>query len=332
MISASQSRVLTVDEILAHDSGDTSMLIEGHLPATGAVLLVGAAKSGKTILAVQMAIAVASGASLYGKYPVLARGAVLLVEQDDPAGLSSVKAILQRSSVSTTGIPFHLATDSPPFGSAFITWLQGHITELSLRLVVLDSYTALRGPRPKGVDIVKAEQGDLRQLDALAKRTRCVIVVITHCSKGSAGLDWSEKAAGTFAISAATESQIHVSRFAELDNAAAERLVRIRGRHSEDLELLLRFRKENLDYAIVLDGGAAEFYPTLLQLHSSFGRESFGPKRLSQETGCSRATAHRLIDRLSQAGALQKRSHGEYFLVETAANEIWGGCETSEAL
>src|SRR5687767_6040418 len=58
-------RVLTVADILAHDSGDTSMLIEGHLPATGAVLLVGAAKSGKTIMAVQMAIAVASGAPLY---------------------------------------------------------------------------------------------------------------------------------------------------------------------------------------------------------------------------------------------------------------------------
>jgi hypothetical protein len=167
-------RVLTVADILAHDSGDTSMLIEGHLPATGAVLLVGATKSGKTIMAVQMAIAVASGAPLYGKYSVVAPGAVLVVEQDDPAGISSVKAILQRSEVPTTGISFHLVTEAPQFGSAFISWLEDHIAALSLRLVVLDSYTALRGPRPKGVDIVKAEQVDLRQLDALAKRTRCV--------------------------------------------------------------------------------------------------------------------------------------------------------------
>src|SRR5687767_10488293 len=90
-------RVLTVADILAHDRGDTSMLIEGHLPASGAVLLVGAAKSGKTIMAIQMAIAVASGSPLYGKYRVLRPAPVLIVEQDDPAGISSVQAILQRS-------------------------------------------------------------------------------------------------------------------------------------------------------------------------------------------------------------------------------------------
>src|SRR5688572_4354448 len=322
-------RVLTVADILAHDRGDGSMLIEGHLPASGAVLLVGAAKSGKTIMAIQMAIAVASGSPLYGKYRVQRPAPVLVVEQDDPAGISSVQAILQRSSVSTTGIPFHLVTEAPQFGPTFIHWLEGHITKLCLRLVVLDSYTALRGPRPKGVDIVKAEQSDLRQLDALAKRSRCVVLVITHSSKGSAGLDWTEKAAGTFAMGAATESQIHVSRFPELDNAAAERLVRVRGRHSEDLEMVLRFRKENLDYNFVLEGGAAAFYPMLLQLQTAFGRESFGPKQLSQATGSSRATAHRLIDRLSQAGSLQKRSHGDYILVDIPG-EIQGRVETSD--
>ena len=253
-----------------------------------------------------------------------------MVEQDDPAGVSSVKAILERSEVPTTGIPFHLVTEAPQFGSAVISWLEGHIAALSLLLVVLDSYTALRGPRPKGVDIVKAEQLDLRQLDALAKRTRCVIRVITHSSKGSAGLDWSEKAAGTFAMSAATESQIHVSRFPELESAAAERLVRIRGRHSEDLEIVLRFRKETLDYAIVLEGGASTLYPTLLQLQTTFGRESFGPKELSQATGSSRATAHRIIERLSRAAAFQKRSHGDYVLVDAAVSEIRGRVETSE--
>src|SRR5436190_20030115 len=78
----------------------------------------------------------------------------------------------------------------------------------------------MRGPRQRGVDIVKAEQQELTEHDALAKRTGCAILLIHHTSKGSAGLDWSEKAAGTFAMSAATESQINISRFAEMDIAA----------------------------------------------------------------------------------------------------------------
>jgi hypothetical protein len=309
-------KVLNVADILALDVPEAAMLIEGIVPAAGASLIVGAAKSGKTLAAVQMAIAVASGEALYGNYRVLTPGSVFVVEQDDPAGAGSVKTILQRSEVGVAGIPFHLVAGVPyQFGPDFLAWLEGEMVRLGARLVVLDSYTALRGSRPKGVDIVKAEQSDLIQLDALAKRTNCALAIIHHSSKGSAGLDWSEKAAGTFAMSAATESQMFISRFPEIDGAAAERLVRIRGRHSEDLEMVLRFRKETLDYELVLEGGASSLYPLLLQLKTAFGTQAFSPKEVSHATGLSIATTHRQITRLYRANAIQKRGHGEYVLV-----------------
>lgn len=309
-------RVLSVADILALDVREPEMLIAGVLPAAGASLSVGAAKSGKTLDAAQKAIAVASGSALYGFYQVLKPGPVLFLEQDDPAGGASLKTILQKSSVKVDGIPFHLVEHvQHQFGPELLEWLELQIIGLKLRLVVLDSYTALRGSRPKGVDIVKAEQSDLTQLDGLAKRHDCAIQVIHHSSKGSAGLDWSEKAAGTFAMSAATESQAHISRFPELDGAAPERLVRIRGRHNEDLEMVLRFRKDTLDFEHVIEGGAATLYPVLLQLQAAFGTQSFSPKDLSHATGHSISTAHRNIGRLYRANAIQKRGFGEYVLV-----------------
>jgi len=308
--------VLSVADILALDVKEPEMLIAGVLPAAGASLSVGAAKSGKTLDAAQKAIAVASGSALYDFYQVRNPGPVLFLEQDDPAGGASLKTILQKSTVPVAGIPFHLVTGVPyQFGPELLGWLEGQIGRLKLRLVVLDSYTALRGSRPKGVDIVKAEQSDLTQLDALAKRTDCAVLVIHHSSKGSAGLDWSEKAAGTFAMSAATEAQAHISRFPELDGAAPERLVRIRGRHSEDLEMVLRFRKETLDFEHVLEGGAATLYPILFQLKTAFEDRAFSPKDLSHATGLSIATAHRQISRLYRADVIQKRGYGEYVLV-----------------
>jgi AAA domain-containing protein len=308
-------KVLNVADILALDVPEAAMLIEGMIPAAGASLIVGAAKSGKTLAAVQMAIAVASGEALYGHYRVLSPGPSLIVEQDDPAGAGSVKTILQRSSVDVTKIPFHFVGPVPySFGVEFLLWLEAEIIRLGVRFAALDSYTALRGSRPKGVDIVKAEQSDLTQMDALAKRTNCALSIIHHSSKGSAGLDWSEKAAGTFAMSAATESQMFISRFPELDGAATERLVRIRGRHSEDLEMVLRFQKETLNFEHVLEGGAATMYPALLQLRTTFGTQPFSPKELTHATGVSRATACRLTDRLYRANAIQKKGYGEYVL------------------
>jgi len=308
-------RVLSVADIFALDVREPEMLIAGVLPAAGASLSVGAAKSGKTLDAAQKAIAVASGTALYDFYPVMKPGPILFLEQDDPAGGASLKAILQKSSVPVAAIPFHLVTGVPyQFGPDLLAWLEDQIVGLGLRLVVLDSYTALRGSRPKGIDIVKAEQSDLTQLDSLAKRNDCAILVIHHSSKGSAGLDWSEKAAGTFAMAAATEAQAHISRFPELDGAAPERLVRIRGRHSEDLELVLRFRKDTLDFEHVLEGAAATLYPVLLQLRAAFDKQPFSPKDLSHATGQSIATAHRQIDRLYRSGAIRKRGFGEYVM------------------
>jgi len=46
-------------------------------------------------------------------------------------------------------------------------------------------YTALRGPRPKGIDIVKAEHEDLTQLDALAKRTDSALLTCTITAKAA---------------------------------------------------------------------------------------------------------------------------------------------------
>lgn len=304
---------LTVADIMASTAPAPGMLIEGMIPLHGACLIVGAPKSGKTLLAAQAAIAIASGTPLLGRYKILHQGPVLMVEQDDPAATASVRDILQRSAVPTTGIPFFLHPKSPfSFGPEFIAWLESEIAAKSLRFVVLDSYTALRRPRAKGGDIVKAEEEDLRQLDELAKRTNCAIAIIHHGSKGSAGLHWSQQAAGTYAMSASTEGQIVIARFHEIDGP--ERLVRMRVRHGDDLEMVLRFRRETLDYEHVLEGGAASSYPLIRQISAEFGPRTFGPRELVDATGVSRATAHRHISRLYDAGVLTKRGFGEYVL------------------
>ncbi|MEN6532409.1 MAG: AAA family ATPase [Bryobacteraceae bacterium] len=308
-------RVLDICQILALEVPAPKMLVESVLPTAGACLLFGAAKSGKTLLAVQTLLAVAGGRPLFDYYHVLEPGPVLIVEQDDPAGAGSLKAILERSAALVADLPFYLAPRIPyTFGSALSTWLGEQIKSRGLRLVVLDSYTALRGSRAGGADIVKVEQTDLTSLDELAKRTGCCILVVHHSSKGSAGLDWSDKAAGTYAMSAATEMQIHITRFGELETSAPERLVRVRGRHTEGGDMVLRFRKDSLDYEHVLEGGAAPLFPLVREIETAFGTQSFGPMELSNAIGMSRRTAHRYIDELYRAGSLSKRGYGEYAL------------------
>jgi hypothetical protein len=153
-------------------------------------------------------------------------------------------------------------------------------------------------------------------LDDLAKRNRCCIALIHHESQGTKrnAIHWSDRAGGTYALTAATEMMVHICRFPELDSNAPERLVRTRGRHDAGVEFVVRFRPETLDHEFVLDGPAAEVYPLVIQLKREFGGQVIAPKQVIDVTGVSRATAHRQIDRLYRTGVLEKRGYGEYVL------------------
>jgi hypothetical protein len=312
-----EPKVLSLADLMKIDLPKPEMLIESMTPERGAELVVAAGKTGKTILAVQKVKSVASGKALFNNYRVVRQGPAMIVEQDDPDGGASIKQILERSGA-TEELPIYIVPQVPfVFGPEMLGWMERQIVSLSLRLLVLDSYTALRGPRHAGADIVKVEQAELREMDTLAKRRGCAIQIIHHPSKGSVLLDWNDSAGGTYAMAMATEGMVHMSRFRDLDMAAPERLVRVRMRHGDDVEMVLRFRKETLDFEHVLEGGAAPLYPLLVQIKTEFGSTVFGPRELSQELGISRATAHRQIDRLYTAGAIKKLDRGKYVLVET---------------
>jgi hypothetical protein len=312
-------KVLSCEEIFAVESAVEEMLFEeGYpLPARGLTLKVGTARSGKTVLTIQEAVSVATGRPLFDYYRCVKPGAVMIVEADDSSGAAAIKTILERSGVDPK-TPTICMVEELPFcfllGPMFLDWLRHQIVERSLRLVVLDSYTALRGPRTAGCDFVKAEESELKQLDALGKELGCAIVLIHHASKGSTGLEWAQRGAGSFAVTMAAEGHTCLERFLDLEPGANERLLRMRTRHSEEHHLVLRFSKETLSFTHVLDGAASELYPVLRQIKSEVETPTFGPKDLSQATGVSIATAHRLIARLRFAGAIKKLRYGDYEL------------------
>jgi hypothetical protein len=306
-------KIFDVATLTALDIPAHKMLIEGLLPLGGVCLCVGKPKAGKSLLAVQASIAVASGHALFGNYRILDPGPVLVLEQDDPGGTASIKEILMKSPVPVADIPFYLVPNVPfCFGELLIDWLGEQISLRRLRLLVLDSYTALRAARKSGSDLVKVEQTDMLLLDKLANRTGCTILVLHHGSKGAAGMEWTEQAAGSFAMTAAVQSQIHVSRFGDLDGTAPERLVRVQGRHLRGVEFVMRFRETTLDYEHLLESSAAALYPLMSLIQSEFGSQPFTVKDLCASTGYSRATSYRLIAKLYHASMLTKRGVGEY--------------------
>lgn len=307
----------SIGDLMAMSLTKSDTLIEGLIPTPGLTVLIGAKKAGKTVLAAQIALSITAGEALCGYYRIRRAGPVLFIEQDDPAGAASLKDIIERTPLPIADKPFRwLAGTDFVLGPDFLGALETEIRAHELRLVVIDSYTAIRGTRKSGGDVVKTEGEDFRGLDTLGKRLGCAILLLHHISHGNSNQHWSDRAAGTYAIGACSECQVYIDRFRELDINAPERLVRIEGRHVASAAHVLRFRADTLDYEHVYEGGAAEYWSDILDIRNHFGNRAFGPKDLCHETGAARITAHRLITRLTAAGVLQRRGYGEYGLVE----------------
>jgi hypothetical protein len=325
---------LSVDEILKLKAPERKMLVESLVSTPGALMLYGAQKAGKTILATQIAIAIASGQPLMGNYRVCQKGPVIFVEKDDPAGALSIRDYLKASPIPVTNIPLHVFADIPfSFGPQFCSWLESEIIAKQARCVVLDSYTALRPHRKPGCDIVKIESEEIGLLDALAKKCNCTIIILNHVSRGSIGMDWSDQGVGTFSQSAAVEGQIHLSRFKELPGNARERLLQGRPRHADDFAAVIRFRVQYLDYEVVIEGPAAPHFPEILAIRTAFQQNGkpteFAPKQLYHDLGMSRSTAMRIIATLHSANALIRVDYGQYRLAAGVFDSCQGVTENT---
>jgi len=311
----SAPKVLTVENVMQAETHKPEMLVETVVPIPGVVLVVAPHKTGKTLLSLQIAMSAAAAVPVCDYYRVLKPGPVLFIEKDDPGGLASIQDILQRTKLPIAGAPFYTVTEiDMNLAAGFILWLEAEIVARNLRLVVIDSYTAIRAAHTSGGDLVKREAEDLRLLDQLAKKHGITILLVHHYSKGSVNHDWSERSAGSYAMGAMSEAQIVMTRYPDLASSAPERLVRVRGRHLAGTDVVLRLDPETLAFEHVLEGGAAPFYPEIQQLRTAFGQATFSPKSISVELGVARASAHRLIGRLLAAGAVRKAGYGEYLL------------------
>jgi hypothetical protein len=270
-----------------------------------------APKAGKTVFSVQVAMCVAGQRNLFDYYSTRKKLGALILEWDDPQGDAALKDFILKARSFDPAAPLYFCSrPTPPLvlsDPLFLPWLGGIIEQQSIGLVVLDSYTALRGLRSGG-DFVKLEAHEMTMLADLAKQLGIIIILIHHDSKSSAHLDWSSRAAGSFAVGAATDTLIRISRFDELAEDDGARLVQIRGRHLAGKSFVLRFREQSLDFDIIYEGGAALYYPDVKALHRTFaGAEaSFTAKNIADELGWARPTIYRLLNRLTGAGILRK--------------------------
>ena len=210
--------------------------VPGFLVA-GLVLLASKPKIGKSWMALDFAIAVASGGKALGAIDIPEAGDVLYLALEDTK--RRLQTRLRRLLVEGFPPRLNFAQEWPKLDNGGIAKLEEWLTAHPMaRLVVIDVWKRVRQARRKNGDPYSEDYEHLVELKTLADRFDVTVLVIHHTRKAEAA-DVLDEVNATTGASGACDSILVLHR----SRTAADAEIWITGRDLEEGRKALRFDK-----------------------------------------------------------------------------------------
>ena len=183
---------------------EPEFLIKPYIPLGKLTIIQADSGVGKTALACKLAACVSRGMPMQTEPCMRGRTLILSVE-DDPATL---RGRIEASGGDLTQCAFLDNAHELTFISPII---EEAIREHDIKLVIFDPLQSFLGAK---MDMHRANETRpiMAHLAAMAKRTGCAVIIISHMSKGSAGGKAIYRALGSVDIPAASRSVLYVER------------------------------------------------------------------------------------------------------------------------
>ncbi|MFQ4134812.1 AAA family ATPase [Nodosilinea sp. PGN35] len=168
-----RNRLITNDQLLERAPDYTDWLVDDLLTADELFLLAASPRAGKSLMAMTLAKAVATGGRFLGR-PV-SKGAVLYIRCEDSETKTKEREIKQGW---PPGVPVYWLDK---FKLSELAHLEQLVEELGCRLVVLDTLSRIRD---SAISESSAEMSQLLEpLQEMCKRQRCTGLLVHHTGK-----------------------------------------------------------------------------------------------------------------------------------------------------
>lgn len=195
-----------MNECIARNAGNNApvRVFDAFWRSGELALMFGAAGTGKSILAVQLAGALARGRDIPG-YDLEADPApVLYVDL-----VMSGKQFSQRYGAGACRFPSQLYRGRPPRGTEFMDWLRSSVAKCGIRYVIIDDLTSLRRTGSGTTDTLKL----MRELREFREEAGISILVIAESKATADGTAPSESDLGSqAALCTAADSVFAIGR------------------------------------------------------------------------------------------------------------------------
>lgn len=300
------SKFVDAQTLLGMEFEPIKYVIPGYV-AEGLTILGGRPKLGKSWLALDFTIAVASGGRSLGAECDQGDALYLALEDNQRRLQDRLRIVLPKlKSLRPDLSRLSLLTEAPKIGEGLIEILDAWRTRVEdPRLIIVDTLAMVRPPKGRNQDSYAADYAALSPLQQYAGEHRVAVVVVTHVRKMEAN-DPLEMISGTNGLTGAADSILVLDRSTDGPKLYG------RGRDVEEVEIALKF-----------DGGRWSVLGKVDDVKRSSERRkilnalrdcgsALSPKEIAEATGMKSNNVTHLLRKMVAAGEVKKDGYGTY--------------------
>jgi RecA-family ATPase len=312
--------IVSASELMGADLGELEFAIPGLFPH-GVNLLAGPPKTGKSLLSLNMAIAIAKGEDAFGKIPV-EQGNVLYMALED--GHRRMRERLDKMDVSKLPESLEFTFDWEKFGEGGEkSDSEGLLRNVlaarqnagqDYRLIVVDTFARLREKANANANAYYDDYAAVQDFRDVAHALDAALMVVHHTNKLGAGEDPYMRVSGSTGITANVDTVAVLER-KRIEHAAE---LHVSGRDIEGHKLGMSLDPGDLSWTLEGDVATFQMGDTRQAIYDALkdADEPKGPKWVAGEVDHEYDNVKVEMGRMVDADQLVKVGRGQYQVKE----------------
>jgi hypothetical protein len=311
-IRAATPQITNARDLMAKVFPDIKWVIPDILPE-GVTIFAGKPKMGKSWLALNLAIATATGGRALGRIQVEPGSVLYLALEDNERRLQTRMSKLLQGAVIPDRLDLAIAWQRMGDDTLGLAWLVGWIeAHPDARLIVIDTLAKVRPPMGKSSNIYEHDYNTVQGLKAISDQHNVAILIIHHVRKGTSD-DPLELISGSFGLSGGVDGAIILAR----DRGQADAVLHITGRDVEEKELAMVWSAEFALWTIAGDADEYRISKERRQIIDLLNgvRDGLTPKEVADALQRTAGGVKKMLREMLDDGQVKQTGYGRYISI-----------------
>lgn len=303
---------VSATSLMQENLPDIIWFVYGLITA-GLTLLVGKPKSGKSFLALMLAIHIALGKDLWEGLRVRKSRVLYLAFEDSKRRIKARTLLLGYDNVD--GLDFDFQLPDPDRRTVLVALRSYFEQHKDCKVVFIDTLQRIRPPSKAGAGMYESDSNFLAELHSLALEFDVAMICLHHVRKATSK-DPFEMVSGSNGLMGVADCTMVV----ESSRGTGERTLHITGRDVADMSLAMTF--DNGRWDLLGDAAQTRMSKERQQIVDVLkaAAASMSPKHIADALGKNRSNINKLLLRLQAEGHVQSKD-GLYRIPNTKTTD-----------